>query len=532
MLVSKMKIIGGRVKMKDAEWDNMNYAGEIHGCKVFRDDKDRYHVYRNGKSILSYQYGSWSQLERDVAKKVGANDSKTKDKHSKTRDRNLTEINQERRNLENAYAQALRDGDKSLARGYSNRLEELRKEAIKAEEKRDEERKNFGDTKDEDDIFKKRQIEIAKKTLRMPDAMVNIIGGMTKAEAREILKKYGVSEDSKTKDEKIISIATPQWEGDIKIIDGTHFEMKAKGTDRWSWALHIGQADDHILNALKAKGVLKDNGRFFATDSKTKDSFYDVFAKRDGRGQKFNNKPLILEEANELVEHINKAGMPSVEKGSAERVIIMGSKTKDVVLVNGYEIRPSPESRTWVVMKDGDVIKRFNDYESAYRFAKGDSVKDGKRPPDEAIKKYAPQAPSYLRNHPMWSPVDYAYFRYKGIPDEQIKAYWDRDHRLGNKPATWGDSKDAYEATKPKNIAAAKNLSKAQGQAASDGGPGSGKKGHTSHNLPDPSTHQERRKERANLQKYFENAMRSGNIKEAQKHSQRLAHINSLQLKG
>jgi len=94
------------------------------------------------------------------------------------------------------------------------------------------------------------------------------------------------------------------------------------------------------------------------------------------------------------------------------------------------------------------------------------------------------------------------------------------------------DSKDAIDPTKPKNIAAAKNLSVAQGKAASDGGPGSGQKGHTTHHIPDPSTHQERRKERANLQKYIENARRSGNIKEAQKHSQRLAHINSLQLKG
>lgn len=91
---------------------------------------------------------------------------------------------------------------------------------------------------------------------------------------------------------------------------------------------------------------------------------------------------------------------------------------------------------------------------------------------------------------------------------------------------------DAVDPTKPKNIAAAKSLSVAQGKAASDGGPGSGQKGHTTHHIPDPSTHQERRKERANLQKYIENARRSGNIKEAQKHSQRLAHINSLQLKG
>ena len=51
---------------------------------------------------------------------------------------------------------------------------------------------------DEDDIFKKRQIEIAKKTLNMPDAMVAVAGGPSKAEAREILKKFGIktSEDS------------------------------------------------------------------------------------------------------------------------------------------------------------------------------------------------------------------------------------------------------------------------------------------------------------------------------------------------
>jgi hypothetical protein len=76
-----------------------------------------------------------------------------------------------------------------------------------------------------------------------------------------------------TTDEKVISISTPQWEGDIRIIDGSHFEMKAKGTDKWTWALHIGQADDHILNALKAKGALKDGGRFFVIDRGIKDDF-------------------------------------------------------------------------------------------------------------------------------------------------------------------------------------------------------------------------------------------------------------------
>lgn len=38
------------------------------------------------------------------------------------------------------------------------------------------------------DIFWKRQVEIAKKTLKMPDAILGVIGGQTKAEAREILR--------------------------------------------------------------------------------------------------------------------------------------------------------------------------------------------------------------------------------------------------------------------------------------------------------------------------------------------------------
>ena len=38
------------------------------------------------------------------------------------------------------------------------------------------------------DIFKKHQVKIAKETLKMSDAAATIMGGMTKKEAREILK--------------------------------------------------------------------------------------------------------------------------------------------------------------------------------------------------------------------------------------------------------------------------------------------------------------------------------------------------------
>jgi len=40
------------------------------------------------------------------------------------------------------------------------------------------------------DIFERRKLEIAKKTLKMNPVMVNIMGGMTIKEAKEIIRKY------------------------------------------------------------------------------------------------------------------------------------------------------------------------------------------------------------------------------------------------------------------------------------------------------------------------------------------------------
>ena len=128
-------------------------------------------------------------------------------KDSKTKDRNLTEINQERRNLENAYAQALRDGDKASAKGYSDRLEELRKEAIKAEEKRDEERKNFGDskTKDEEKYFVRFIWNGEEKGVTLYASQLAQVGGF-KSSPEESAKKY--MEKLFSPDVKVISVSS------------------------------------------------------------------------------------------------------------------------------------------------------------------------------------------------------------------------------------------------------------------------------------------------------------------------------------
>ena len=39
-----------------------------------------------------------------------------------------------------------------------------------------------------------------------------------------------------------------------------------------------------------------------------------------------------------------------------------------------------------------------------------------------------------IRNHPMYSASDLKYLRKKGYSDQDILAFWDRDHSLGHEP--------------------------------------------------------------------------------------------------
>ena len=47
-------------------------------------------------------------------------------------------------------------------------------------------------------VFEKHQLRIARRTLKMNDPMASVMGGMTKQEAREIIKKL----DNKQKEIK------------------------------------------------------------------------------------------------------------------------------------------------------------------------------------------------------------------------------------------------------------------------------------------------------------------------------------------
>jgi hypothetical protein len=47
--------------------------------------------------------------------------------------------------------------------------------------------------KKSDNVFLYHQINIAKKTIKMPDAILNILGGMTKKEAKKILIENNIN---------------------------------------------------------------------------------------------------------------------------------------------------------------------------------------------------------------------------------------------------------------------------------------------------------------------------------------------------
>lgn len=171
--------------------------------------------------------------------------------------------------LERLKEQAKRLGDNQEVRELQDEIDQINGEMkMNAEKTKDKKfsvkGKDAGyDPTTPKNIAKAKALSVAQGRAASDEEGYDPLDPENIAKEKELAKARGAA----AADEKIISINTPKWSGDIKIVDNTHFEMKAEGTNKWSWAYHIGQADDHILNALKAKGMLKDNGRFFITDS-------------------------------------------------------------------------------------------------------------------------------------------------------------------------------------------------------------------------------------------------------------------------
>jgi len=64
----------------------------------------------------------------------------------------------------------------------------------------------------------------------------------------------------------------------------------------------------------------------------------------------------------------------------------------------------------------------------------------------------APGTAERIANHPMFSPSDLAYFRRKGYGDQEILAFWDRDHAAGQKPVRHDKADDGLADALRENI--------------------------------------------------------------------------------
>jgi len=119
-------------------------------------------------------------------------------------------------------------------------------------------KKKEADSKTPDlDAPAQHQITIAKKTLKMPDAILGVMGGMTKEQAKEILKKYNVKET----DEELEKRALPGIKLEGLIYRVTFQKGKETGT------MDIEAASERDAEA-KAKGKLRGDQKLISIGKK------------------------------------------------------------------------------------------------------------------------------------------------------------------------------------------------------------------------------------------------------------------------
>lgn len=432
MLVSKIKEIrNGRVITKDATPTKQELDDRIQSLIQAIDN-----AHKSGDQNAYFENQKSLEKVKEQRKQLYGD--------SKTRDRNLVDINQERRRLEDKYEQALRDGDKGLAKSYSDRLEELRKEAIEAENKRDEERKNFGDSKTKDlNLLPEEIVRIVMKKAGVTKSVVEravskllesgeVSAGLSEAAILKKAQPFLPINDSKTKDKKMRDGQSYNMAVEYELF--TYYNIPRNQArqivERNSQELQKKEdagvsarnAADMLIHKEGIKGFEKIYVR--PNDSKTKDSETAESLLRQFKARR------LLDDRREydVEDFMSTYDLPRAE---AQKLFDMvqkatrDSKTKDMVDSN-------------VISDTLDDIKAGKDPNRAFAAALEDN------------NFYGPKSKQ--------DRVDMANaLRSKGINVNLATV----EKMLGI-----SDSKDAIDPTKPKTIAAAKSLSVAQGKAA------------------------------------------------------------------
>lgn len=92
----------------------------------------------------------------------------------------------------------------------------------------------------------------------------------------------------------------------------------------------------------------------------------------------------------------------------------------------GVSVGPDPESENHHLVKIGNSLVSIPKSQLHASKKEAEAASWG----EEAMEK----APASLASHPMYSKPDYEYLKDKGYGPNEIKAFWDRDHKAGKTP--------------------------------------------------------------------------------------------------
>jgi len=184
-------VISGDSKIKDA-----NYPEIYKGFYIHLQSNNKLEGYRKNRSFVK---NTWQELKKKI-------DEFWRMKELSPEEKEYAEKNYLNRDSSDFYTKdpLTKKGQKILAAMKKAYGEEKGKQIFYASKNKgtisgvDSKSKNGPSI---NDPAIRNQIRVALQTLKMPSAMLGVMGGTTKEQAKEILRKYGVKfEDSKMKD--------------------------------------------------------------------------------------------------------------------------------------------------------------------------------------------------------------------------------------------------------------------------------------------------------------------------------------------
>jgi len=163
-------------------------------------------------------------------------------------------------------------------------------------------------------VFDKHQLAIAYKTMKMSDAGALIMGGMTKAEAKEIIKKFTGKEYKESKDTSLEGVFNMNGAGWAKV------DYDPKGI---IFTFKIGQREKE---KAFIKDLKQDNYSYQYVDD---DSILVHYSKHEGRGNGMTKAKQLIQTISETVPEAEEGIKVWAQEGPNGYTILTGNNKPD-----------------------------------------------------------------------------------------------------------------------------------------------------------------------------------------------------------